>query len=84
MPAVAIDDDAVSIAQSRIARETVFDRAQDAALLFLAVGVELIQLGRQLPGAGRFPHAEKFDHIASNIHSAGSIDAWSDAESDFA
>src|SRR5215472_11936536 len=84
MPPIAIDDDAVGVTQCGLSGEALFNATKDPAFLFLAVGVELIELRRQLPRPGRVFHAEKFDDIASNIHPASGINPRGNAEADFA
>src|SRR5258708_39869545 len=83
MPALAVDHDAVGLAQSGIAVDAIVDCAQDSAFLFLALGVEPVKFAGQSPGARDILFAEQIDHSASYIHASGSIDAGSDAERNF-
>ena len=50
MPTFAIDHDAVGLAQRRIAADALFDGAQNAALFFLPIGVEAVELSGQQTG----------------------------------
>src|SRR5215469_16649172 len=84
MPSVAVDDDAIGITQCGLSGEALFNAAQDSTFLFLAVRVELIELGRKFSRPGWIFHAEKFNDIASNVHPSGGVDPRSDAKADFA
>src|ERR1700677_3150229 len=58
VPAFAIDHNTVGFAQFWIAGNPFFNRAQDAALFLLAIGVEAIQFRGQLTGASFIFYAE--------------------------
>ena len=53
VPAFAIDHDAVGLAECGIAGDALFDRAQNAALFFLAFGIETIKFRQQVAGRDR-------------------------------
>src|SRR3974390_116274 len=84
VPAFAVHDDAVGITKPWICAESIFDRAQDSPFFLLAVAVELVELGSEVPRACRILDAEQLDHIARNIHPPRGVDAGSDAEANFA
>ena len=58
MPVLAVDHNAVGVAQRGIGGETLFDCAQDSPLFFLTVGVELVELRGEFAGSRRIFHAE--------------------------
>src|ERR1700675_3061124 len=58
MPAIAVDHYAMRVAQIRLLLEAAVDGLQDAALFFLAFGVELVQTRCNLSCACRIFDAE--------------------------
>src|SRR5207245_7210952 len=84
VPPVAINYQAEGVQQLRFLLESCMNGIQNPAFFGLPIGIELVELARNFAGADCILHAEEFDHIAGNIHAAGSIDAGRDAESNFA
>src|SRR5215475_9170003 len=80
MPPVAVDHDAMRVAEIGLLFKARLDGLKDAALFFLAVTVELIESTGNLPRPSRFPDAEKLDDIAGHIHPSGGVQARCDAE----
>jgi len=83
VPAFAVDYDAIRLAQGRIASDSFVDGAENAALFFLAFGIQAIEFSREQPGAVGIFHAEEFNHVAGYIHATGGVDARGDAEGNF-
>src|SRR5271165_7518213 len=52
VPVFSVDNNAVGIAQRRIAGEALVHRAQNSPLFFLTVGIEMVEFGGQFAGAG--------------------------------
>src|SRR5215469_17441393 len=63
VPALAINHDAVGIAQQWLLREALLDGQQNPALGFLSLGIELVEPEGDLAGAPGIFHAEEFDHV---------------------
>src|SRR5580704_1427645 len=83
VPALAIDHDAESFAQSRIFFETHCDRLQNSALFFLTVAVQLVEAIGNFARPRWIFYAEKLDHVPGYIHTPGGVDAGRDAERNF-
>src|SRR5437588_11863290 len=83
MPALAIHHNAVGVAKSGITGDALVDGTQNAALLLLALGIQSIELTGQKTGAVQIFRVEEIDHVASDVHAAGGIDAGRDAERNF-
>ena len=82
VPALAVDDHAIGIPQNSVFGEALLDCIYNAALLFLAFAVELVEFEGNFAGAGGILRIEQLDYIRCNVHAAGGVDAWADAEAD--
>src|SRR5580698_10415135 len=84
MPALSVHHNAKRVWEGWVLLKTTGDGIEEATFFLLALGVQLIELGRDLAGACGILRAEEFDDIGSNVHATGGIDSGSDAKSDFA
>ena len=64
MPALAVDDHAVALAQRGVAIQALVDLRHDALLFRLALGVEPVEMLGQLAGARFVARREQLDHVA--------------------
>src|ERR1700719_2212413 len=82
VPAFAIQDHAIGFAQRGLDFQPALDAVHDAPLFFLTLGIQLVKAAGHLPGALHIFLIEQVHHVASNIHTAGGVQSWSDAEGD--
>src|SRR6266853_4399218 len=83
VPAFAIQDHAIGFAQRGLCFQPVLDAVHDAPFFLLTLGIQLVKPGGHLPRTLHVFLIEQVHHVASNIHTAGGVQSWSDAESEF-
>src|SRR5260370_7331028 len=68
VPVVAIEHQAVGLALGGIAIQSLLDFFNDARLFILPLGIELVQLGGNLPSLRHLPAGEQGDHFLRATH----------------
>src|SRR5215468_8816693 len=81
MPAISLNYIAERLAKRFLFFEALPDGIEYPPFLFLAIGIQLIEPGRDLGRSRRIFHCQKINHIARYIHASRSVDAGSDSES---
>src|SRR5215472_4975642 len=74
VPAVSIEHHAELTSEIRLSGEPLLDLGYDARFFALAIQVQLIQFGGDLPASRLVFAGKQFDHIASHVHAPGSVD----------
>src|SRR5271154_5338545 len=80
MPAFSIEQDAASFAKDGIVLQTSFNFREDGRLGIPAVGVQAVELFRELAGALRISGGKHLNDFRGNVHASGGIDTWREAE----
>src|SRR5215470_19625133 len=75
VPAVAVNDDAVSIPQSRFLCEARINLLQNSTLFFLALAIQLVEPGGEFAGTPGVFDTEEFNNVASYIHASCGVQA---------
>ena len=86
MPGGVVEDDALGEKISRCGAqgfELGFDRLEGLGFGGAALVVEAVEFFCELGCAGRVFCEEEFDDVAGDVHAAGGVDAWGEAEADF-
>src|SRR5215469_9400557 len=81
VPSLAINHDAVCIAEFRFLFEALRDGLENSALFFLALAVELVEATGDFFRAYGIFHAEELYNVTGNVHAAGGVQTRRDAES---
>ena len=80
MPAVAISDQQPIRGELGVGGQQGLDCGERGRFGVAALAIQAIEFGGQLSRAGQVARREQLDHVRSNIHAAGGVDARSKSE----
>ena len=80
MPTLAIEHHAIRLAKRGLFIQPAQDAFHDPPLFILSYRIEFVEAAGNIARLLDISLVEKIDHVAGDIHTAGSIHSWSDAE----